>query len=123
LSVLRDGVAWLHSQRHSHMTVDVVYARGAITVNIKATPTAIRQSVNEATDAQYSLSDTREFLIYADDLVISGTKTKPVRGDQIRETLDGATVVFEVMPSAGEDVWRWSDVGQTVIRVLTKRKG
>ena len=48
---------------------------------------------------------------------------EPAEHDRITETINGVTQVFDVMAPDAEPAWRWSDSGQTLLRVHTKRVG
>jgi hypothetical protein len=91
--LLDKGSAWLESQRSQHMTRDVVYARGAITLAVKAT---IGRTEYETDDGQVVRTEytDRDFLISVADLVLDGHLTVPEDGDQIRESQRGHSAVF-----------------------------
>jgi hypothetical protein len=77
--------------------------------------------LRQAGDGVITHAQERDYLIAADDLVLGGAATLPERGDQIDETIDGATVTFEVLPLAGEAHWRYSDPFRTLLRVHTRQ--
>lgn len=64
----------------------------------------------------------RDYLIPAEDLQVGGVQFEPNRGDQLAETLEGTTEVYEIVsPNTGEPAWRWSDPQHTIFRVHTKQ--
>lgn len=114
--LLDKGSAWLESQRKLHMTRDVIYARGIITVPVKAT---IGRTEYETDDGQVVRTEftDRDFLITVADLILSGIATLPEEGDQIRETQGTNLLIFEVMG------WRYSDPYRRTFRIETKHVG
>ncbi|KAA0220476.1 MAG: hypothetical protein KJ057_12930 [Phycisphaerae bacterium] len=117
--VLNMGLKWLEDQRHEHLTREVTYQRGAESVTLLAT---IGKSDFEQLDefGVVHRAQSRDFLIRAQDLVISGTSTSPQAGDSIRETEAGVTYVHEVMSPAGQPPWRYSDAFRRTLRIHTK---
>ena len=114
--VLDKGSAWLESQRTLHMTRDVTYARGIITVVVKAT---IGRTEYETDDGQVVRTEftDRDFLILAADLILNGLARLPEEGDQIHETKETSILIFEVMG------WRYSDPYRRTYRIETKHVG
>jgi hypothetical protein len=45
----------------------------------------------------------------------------PAKGDRITEAIQGAAMIFEVMPTDIGQAWTYSDTGRTRFRVHTKR--
>lgn len=45
---------------------------------------------------------------------------EPERGDRVTEVIGGQLHTYELMVTAGEPAWRWSDPGHTVARVHLK---
>ena len=116
--LLRQGAEWLEEQRTAHMAALVTYARGAATVTIAAT---VGRTEFQGADAGGMLTEfvSRDFLVAAADLRLSGSAALPAVGDRITEG-DGA--VHEVMaPGGNEQPWRWSDPYGLAYRIHTKR--
>ena len=68
------------------------------------------------------LVHSRDYLIAADSLVISGTAVIPKPGDRIEELLNGQTLVHDVMsPDQGKPCWRYSDPYRRTMRIHTKQ--
>lgn len=63
----------------------------------------------------------RDFLIRAEDLVISGQTILPQRGDTIHEVQSGVTYTYEVLAPGKEPVWKWSDLYRSLLRIHTKQ--
>ena len=65
-----------------------------------------------------------DVMIRADELLVSGSKITPARGDRIALTLNGTAVTLELMtPQTGEPPWRYSDPQRELLRVHCKRTG
>ena len=96
----------------------VTYRRDEATVSLTAVPTApLQQVVNDA-EAVLEEVQYRDWLIDPDDLVIDSTEVEPAFGDEIDwEDPNGNTVTFEVVAPVGDQVWRWTDENQTLLRV------
>lgn len=127
--MIADGVAWLHAQRHANMTREVTFRRGAISIDLSATVLMGRKREGESGGAAGFVmeSDSREYLVRAQDLVHSATQLVPQPGDTFEESvlLNGSDVVavFKVLADGDEPCWRWSDTNHTVMRIKAKRQG
>ena len=79
---------WLENQRRRFATSTIEYVRGNQTALVAAT---IGKTTFEVEDGYGILvrSESRDFLVLADDLVLDGTAVLPQRGDriQVREHL------------------------------------
>lgn len=102
--------------------VSVTYHRGTDWVEL----TAIEGSTTFAIDdGQGVVIDhvSRDYVFSACDLVLAGSETTPKRGDLIKIEVGPKLYTHEVLrPDSGE-VWRYSDLGRSKIRVHTKLKG
>ena len=118
--LLRTGSDWLEAQRTEHMTRSVVYERGDSNVEVPAT---IGRTLFEVDDGLGVLvrTESRDYLILAEHLVLDGQPTLPQRGDRVRETEAGQTVVYEVMAPGKEPPWRYSDPYRKTLRIHTKQ--
>lgn len=66
----------------------------------------------------------RDYLIDASDYAINGAAVEPQSGDEILQTLGGATRIFEVAsPGGAEPPWRYSDQERTRYRIHTRDMG
>jgi hypothetical protein len=118
--VLAQSSAWLESKRHELRTVPVSYVRGEATVVLQAT---IGRTVFEQ-QGEYGVlerTESRDFLVRTEDLVLEGTATLPERGDRVRETDGGKAFVYEVMAPGKEPQFRWSDPYRRTLRIHTKQ--
>jgi hypothetical protein len=118
--MLREASAWLEDKRHEHLTSPVTYVRGEASVELQAT---IGRTIFEQRD-DYGViekTESRDFLIRTEDLVLEGANTLPERGDQLRAT-DGAKVyVYEVLAPGKEPHFRYSDPYRRTLRIHTKQ--
>lgn len=63
-----------------------------------------------------------DVFVRADELLVSGAKISPAKGDRIALTLNGTAVTLELMtPSSGEPPWRYSDPQRELFRIHCKR--
>lgn len=120
--LLERGAAWLDQQRSRHLTRTVSYLRGTESVDL---PTTIGRTVFEQAD-EYGVihrTESRDYLISAVDLVLSGAQEQPKAGDRIRETVGEQVFLYEVMAPGGEPPWRYSDAYRRTLRIHTKFVG
>lgn len=116
--LIRSGAAWLADQLKSNAGASVEYRRGNATATVTA---VVGRSVFESQD-QSGVSETwesRDYIIKAIDFPHS----EPLRGDRIVETLDGVSVVFEVVSPRGVPLFHHGDPFHQTIRVHTSRVG
>lgn len=71
--------------------------------------------VNEVPIEDFS----RDWIFKVSELVINGDVITPRTGDQVRQTINGVEVIYEVL-SDGNQVYRFCDRGRTRIRVHTR---
>ena len=117
--LLQSGAAWLDRVRRANLAHTVTYLRGDQSVDVPAT---VGRTDFEAVDAYGAVerTESRDFLILAADLVLSGAAVLPEPGDRIREVQNGKTYVYEVMAPAKEPCWKWSDPYRRTLRIHTK---
>lgn len=53
--------------------------------------------------------------------MLGGVRVTPREGDLVTEVVGGVATEFAVRALPGEDAWRWSDPGRTVLRVHVKQ--
>lgn len=113
------GVARLGDRMRSHASENVVYMRGAVQVSV---PAVLGETRFEEVDDNGVVIRTRvqDFLIAADDLSISGSKTIPADGDTIVHVVGGVSYSYRVAAFGGEPPWRWSDEFKARFRIHTK---
>ncbi len=120
--LLERGAAWLDQQRSRHLTRTVTYLRGTESVDLPAT---IGRTMFEQAD-EYGVihrTESRDYLISAADLMLSGAPEQPKAGDRVRETAGEQIFIYEVMAPGGEPPWRYSDAYRRTLRVHTKFVG
>lgn len=117
--LLDRGAKFLHEQRHSHMTREIVYSRSATIAQLNAT---IGETLFEQGDESGIVHriETRDFIVRASDLSAAGL-WPPMPGDRIREAGDSTTYIYEVMDIAGEPSWKFSDRGRRAVRIHAKQ--
>lgn len=113
--LIAKGAAWLAAQRTAHLSKDVAYAAGATVLTVPATVGRTTFEVETAPGSGvFQKTESRDFIVPAGSLVAD-----PVRGDRIRETVDGAVLVYEVLAPAGQPCWQWADAHRTARRIHT----
>jgi hypothetical protein len=106
----------------THASVDVVYERGAEQVPVKATIGKTEFELDDGSGVVVRIQ-SRDYLIPAADLQLSGSPTLPVAGDRIRETQGDKTFVYEVMAPGNEPHYRYSDPFRKLLRIHSKHVG
>ena len=114
---------WLAEKLKAHASRTVAYRRGADEVTVQAIVGRTLLKLDDGYGGVRMDWTDRDFLIAADDLILGGQKTLPRRGDQIRETAAGKTLVYEVLAPGSEPEWRWSDPHRRLVRIHTKQIG
>jgi hypothetical protein len=114
-NLFKQGSDWLQSQRKTYLTEDIVYTRGATSLNITAT---LGRSEFERSESNgFAVQDEMiDFLISVADL---GELSLPEVGDVI--TANSRT--YEVNRIPGEGHFRYSDSYNTTFRIHTKMTG
>jgi len=118
--LLAQSSAWLESKRHQLRTVPVTYVRGDATVTLQAT---IGRTVFQQ-QGEYGVlerTESRDFLVRTEDLVLGGTVTLPERGDRVREADGGQVFVYEVVAPGREPHFCYSDPYRKTLRIHTKQ--
>ena len=69
----------------------------------------------------FESSQSRDFLVRADDLKLGGHKITPERGDEIREVVDGEELIYPVVSPRGSRQYEYSDPYRQIIRIHTKQ--
>lgn len=117
--MLTEGIQWLRDTLLAEEGVTITYARGANSVSLTA---VAGQTPVELSDDLGNLSETDRYidwLIKSGALVLSGSETRPQKGDTITRAIDGKSHVYTVTELPGEEVWRYSDEAQGMIRIHT----
>jgi hypothetical protein len=102
---------------------EITYARGNDWIRLTAVPGKTIFDSDETNNVVGEFR-TRDYIIDASTLLLNDVLTTPLRGDLITEVINGITNVYEVnRPDGGNDQpWRYSDYGQSFIRVHTLLK-
>ncbi|HPM25049.1 MAG TPA: hypothetical protein PLP66_14170 [Phycisphaerae bacterium] len=119
---LEQGAAWLEDQRTRHMSRTVTYLRGDDSVDVAAT---IGRTEFEQAD-EYGVvhrTESRDFLVLTDALVLGDKAVLPQTGDRVRETAGDQIFLYEVMAPGGEPPYRYSDPYRRTLRIHTKHVG
>lgn len=117
--LLKQGSDWLEGRRRAYAAGAVTYCRGEQSVIVQATVGTTTFEVETGYGA-VERTESRDFLITAADLVLGDAEVLPVRGDQVKELIGSATVIYEVMAPGDEPPWRYSDPWRKTLRVHTK---
>ena len=114
--LLETASTWLGKMRSKHLARQVMYSRGADSVQVAAT---VGSTTFEISDQYGAVEkwESRDFLVTAAALVLGGEPVEPQRGDRIT---DGAKV-YEVLAPCKEDVFRPSDPYAVTLRIHTKQ--
>lgn len=122
-NILQDCVTWLGGQLKDHCGVSVTYSRGVQSVSLTATVELHDyQIINDEGLATSIVS--RDYILHAADVVISGSVVAPRVGDRIAETVGGTVCTFEVLPPGpGFKEYEPLDTDRTLLRVHTKLVG
>lgn len=121
MGLLDRAASFLATKQQQAYGRTITYARGAETATLTAwLGTSFFARSTEDPGASLVTSE-RDYMIAAADLVIGGSQTVPQSGDRILETVDGEELIFEILVTAGEPGWRYSDQTRQIIRVHTKR--
>jgi hypothetical protein len=119
-NLLQKASDWLEAMRTRHATCEVTYRRGSLSAIVSAT---IGKTIFTVDDGggiatQY---ESRDFLIWAADLVVDGKTVLPQRGDRVVETQGGKTYEYEVLAPGKEPCFRYSDPFRKTLRIHTKQ--
>lgn len=118
--LLESASNWLENQRTTHRTVTVTYVRGDDTVDVSATIGRTQFEIDNGFGV-IERTESRDFLVLTDDLVLASNPTLPMRGDRIRETRGTTTYVYEVMAPGKEPHWQYSDPFRKTLRIHSKQ--
>ena len=116
--LLGTASAWFEGVRHEHLTREVRYGRGLLSVTLSAT---VGRSSFPVVSASGVLEEVerRDYLVRAADLMLGGVQVEPLAGDRIIETVAGREEAYEVMGAGGEKCFRRSDGDGLTLRIHT----
>lgn len=94
-NLAKRGAEWLHKKQRDHQSQSVVYCRGEDRCQCEA---LIGKTEFETIDSDNiaTTTESRDFLIMADELKLSTGAATPQRGDHVHERHGKSTVVYEV---------------------------
>ncbi len=118
--LLERAAIWLEAQRTQHTTRMVRYRRGSDFVDLPATIGRTEFQVDDGYGVLQKF-ESRDFLVLAAHLQLTGTAVLPERGDRIEETVGGMTYVYEVLAPGKEPPFRYSDPYRITLRIHTKQ--
>lgn len=119
-NLLQRGATWLGGKLKTVAGRSVTYRRGNRSVTITATPQE-QQAEVQGVGGVNTVVSWYDWTITASDLVLAGETVEPLEGDEIAETLNGVTIVWEVMPVAKMKHFDWADSSGILLKVRTKR--
>ena len=146
------AAARLEARLGSYTAVDIVYSRqlavgeadppagggnisvsdvdsdGNVVVSIATTGTPGKTPFTSQTESGLTITDEhRDYLVQQGDLAsfwpVAGGKAEPQAGDEVREVLNGETVVFGAMSPGNEPVFTRPGSAGSQFRIHTKRIG
>lgn len=119
-NILQDGAAWLGGQLKDHAGTSITYQRGALSATLTGTATLHEYEVVDQ-DGFSTTVLSRDYIVHAADLVLSGAEIAPRAGDQITETIGGVACSFEVMPLGMKKEYEPVDRDGLLLLIHTKK--
>lgn len=118
--MLATGLAWLTGQLKANASQTVTYTRGNLGVDVQATFGKKLLKLDDGFGGIRMEWTDIDFLIPAADLSFDGLSILPSRGDLIFVTVGYQVQTYQVFPYGTDPAWRWSDPGQTMMRIHAK---
>jgi len=118
VGLMEQGAAWLASQHAGNDSRAVTYSRGTASVSLLACPGRTTFEVDTAFGNENVQS--RDFLILASSLVLSGVTVLPESGDKIVEVDQGVTYTYEVSAPGKQPPYS-IDTYRQELRIHTKQ--
>lgn len=121
MSFMSNARTWLMDTLQTADGYSATYTRSSASVSLTAWlgQTRFLSVVQGSGRLEFGELDV---LIRADELILSGSRVDPARGDAIALTLNGTAITVEVMPpNSDEPPWRWSDPQRELLRIHCKR--
>ena len=117
--LMAEGANMLDRMRKEHLARTVTYVRGEHEVELAATVGRTEFEVDDGTAVPLAV-ESRDYIVTAADLVLDGERSRPRRGDRVRDVVAGVLHVYEVMAPGGRDCYRLSGPDQSILRVHTR---
>ncbi len=116
---LKTGERWLADMQKTWASETVQYARANAGSYMSATIGRSEFNVEDISGAMLRV-ETKDFIIFASDLVLNSTAVEPAHGDRITE----GGFVYEVSPPGpGINHWSWDGSHRNRYRIHTKLIG
>lgn len=96
------------------------YWRQSLSTKLTATPVVVTYDVEDESGTPTQIQSF-DYVLVANELKLAGNVIEPRAGDQIRDTINGQEVVFEVLPIGRRPCFEWEDGGGILLRVHTQR--
>ena len=111
-----------------NISVSEVDGDGNVVVSIATTGTPGKTPFASQTESGLTITDEhRDYLVEIASLAplwpVAGGKAEPQAGDEVRQVLNGQTVVFGAMSPGNEPVFTRSGSEESQFRIHTKRLG
>lgn len=120
MNMLRNGIRWLHEQRHASMSDAFTYLRRAGSSSTPLRATRARGDHDELIEQQLIMvGDVADFILRSVDLEVAGEFVDPQPGDRLTDSLSG--YVYELCEEGQQRCWRPSDQYGYAVRVHTRR--
>ena len=121
-NLLETASQWLSDQLDEHVSNEVRYSRGSLTVELVA---GHGRTAFELTDSSGMIIsvESRDFLISSALLVLDTVRVLPEVGDRIIETRQSQVHAYEVMRFGSEQHYRFCDPYGHKLRIHTKYVG
>ena len=119
-NLLQDGATWLGQQLKAHAGLSISYHRGINSVAVTATATMHEYDVVD--DEGFGIVMlSRDYIVHAADMILSGSEIAPRSGDRIVETIRGVSQTFEVMPLGQKHAYEPLDTDGLLWLIHTKQ--
>lgn len=118
--MLAGALGWLADRENAADGVEITYTRdGETPVTLTAVLGQDRDALIDG-DGPSIRVEALDVLIKPADLIIAGSPTEPIAGDEIAFTdANGNDRTVRVSVRDGDDVWRWADPHHTRMRIHT----
>lgn len=115
MTIQTDAVIAAYKAVRSMSGVTATYARGANSVTLKVVQGQTQLSADYG-DGVITITNSHDFLILVEELIINGSNVLPLRGD----TITVGSTVYTVLTIAGDAQYRYTDQERKIIRVHTR---
>jgi hypothetical protein len=118
--LLQTAMAQLDTMRQSYLAQSISYVRDSTVITSVAATPQQQEFATDNMDGTVTVLRMTAWIITVAALSALGT---PHRGDKIRQTLDGVTHVYEVLPPGGGPVYEEADPYRQCWKIFTKYVG